>query len=484
MRNYSVRWVLIILSVILVNACAKDELDVLEISETDTDDFETVAQDSLTARRQNDRNNNLNPSEETVQLIVDWNDLWLVLDRYTNGLRPNTTARALGYIHLAGYETAVADMDGYGSTENQLQGFNIDQDERADNVDRNLALNTCYALVLDHFMFSVSNNAKADIATLEDELEEELSEDLTQEEIENSIAWGTLVAETVIAYSQTDTEAESQQLDPNPASYVAPVGEGLWAASEGESAWFPYWNRVRTFVIGPDQTSSTPPPFAHNTNRNSGYYEQMEEVEISATTARLSDNEDLWISEFWSDDVEGLMMSPPGRQFSIANQLIEQEDLDYEQALELLLKLGFAMNDAAVSAWDDKYTYNTERPSRFILEYINDDFQTNLARFISSPNPAFPAYPSGHATFAAVASGVFIDIFGGDAINFTDRTHAGRSEFDGTPRSFNSFSEMAEENGYSRIPLGVHIQADSDEGARLGYEISAAVNNFSLSPNF
>ena len=158
--------------------------------------------------------------------------------------------------------------------------------------------------------------------------------------------------------------------------------------------------------------------------------------------------------------------------------------MDFEQALELLLKLGFATNDAAVSAWDDKYTYNSERPSRFILEYINDDFQTNLARFISSPNPAFPAYPSGHATFAAAASGVFIDIFGGDAINFTDRTHAGRSDFDGTPRRFSSFTEMAEENGYSRIPLGVHIQADSDEGARLGYEISAAVNNFSLSPNF
>ena len=68
MRNYSVRWVLIILSVILVNACAKDDLDVLEISETDTDDFETVAQDSLTARRQNDRNNNLNPSEERCSI--------------------------------------------------------------------------------------------------------------------------------------------------------------------------------------------------------------------------------------------------------------------------------------------------------------------------------------------------------------------------------------------------------------------------------
>ncbi|WP_405414599.1 vanadium-dependent haloperoxidase [Maribacter sp. Asnod1-A12] len=484
MKDYNMRWVLIILSVLLVHACAKDELDVLEISETDTDDFNTVTQDSLTARRQNNRNNNLSPSEETVQLIVDWNNLWLVLDRYTDGLRPNTTARALGYIHLAGYETAVADMDGYGSIQNRLQGFNLDQDERAENVDRALALNTCYALVFDHFMFSVSNNAKAGIEILEEEFEEELSENLSPEAIENSLEWGALVAESVIAYSQTDTEAESQQIDPNPASYVAPVGQGLWAASEGESAWFPYWNRVRTFVITPEETSSTPPPFSHNGNRNSGYYGQMDDVEISATTARLEDNEDLWISEFWSDDVEGLMMSPPGRQFSIANQLIVQEDLDYEQTLELMLRLGFALNDAAVSAWDDKYTYNTERPSRYILEYINDDFQTNLARFISSPNPAFPAYPSGHATFAAVASGVFMDIFGGDAINFTDRTHAGRSEFRSDSRNFNSFTEMAAENGYSRIPLGVHIQADSDEGARLGYEISTAINNFSLSPNF
>lgn len=484
MRNNRLRWIIIILTVVLVQSCAKDELDVLEIGETGTDDVETVAQDSLTARRQNNRNNGLNPSEETVQLITQWNDLWLVLDRYTDGLRPNTTARALAYIHLAGYETAVSDMEGYGSTRNQLQGFDLDQDDRADNVDRNLALNTCYALVFDHFMFSVSNNAKAGIATLENEIAQELYENLSQEEIEDSEEWGALVAEMVIAYSQTDNEAETQQLDPNPGSYVAPVGEGLWEASEGESAWFPYWNRVRTFVISPQQTSSTPPPFAHNANSNSGYYNEMDEVERTATAARLEDNEDLWISEFWSDDVEGLMMSPPGRLFSIANQLIEQEDLNYGQTLELLLKLGFAMNDAAVSAWDDKYTYNTERPSRFILEYINDDFQTNLARFISSPNPAFPAYPSGHATFAAAASGVFMEIFGGDAINFTDRTHAGRLEFNGAPRRFNSFTEMALENGYSRIPLGVHVQADSDEGLRLGYEISTAVNNFNLSPNF
>lgn len=419
-------------------------------------------------------------SNTTTQLITDWNSLWLDLDRYTDGMRPNSTARALAYIHLAGYETAVADMSGYTSNDDRLQGFNINENQREDNVDLDLALNTCYALVLDHFMFSVSNNAKASIAVLQEEKASEFSTDLSTSEIENSIEWGTYVAERVISYSQSDTDAEAQILDPNPASYVAPVGDGLWIAAAGESAWFPYWNTVRTFVTSPEETTSIPPSFAYSIDTTSEYYIAMSEVNDITTIAREEDNEDLWIAEFWSDDVESLMMSPPGRQFSIANQLIEQADLGYEQSLELLLRLGFAINDAAVSAWDDKYTYDTQRPSTYIRANMNADFDTNLARFIDSPNPAFPSYPSGHATFAGVSAGVFAHIFGGDTIEFTDRSHEGRVEFNGVPRTYSSFSEMAQENAYSRVPLGVHVQIDSDEGIRLGYEISDAVNDFDL----
>ena len=419
-------------------------------------------------------------SDGTANLILDWSTLWLELDRHTDGLRPNTTARALAYIHLAGYETAVADMEGFSSNTNRLQGFNINLNQREGNVNSAVALNTCYAEVMDHFMFSVSDNAKAGIAQLQEEKANVLSEGLSPTEIENSEAWGSYVAQRIIAYSETDTAGEAQAADPTPDSYIAPVGEGLWIAAEGESAWFPYWREVRTFAIAANETSSTAPIFDYETESNSNYYIKMDEVNAIATTAREEDNEDLWIAEFWSDDVEGLMMSPPGRQFSIANQLIVQEDLGFEETLELLLRLGFAINDAAVSAWDDKYTYNTERPSRFILEYINPDFETNLARFISSPNPAFPSYPSGHATFAGAAAGVFIDFFGGDDINVTDRSHEGRTDFRGAPRSYISFSAMAEENAYSRVPLGVHVQADSDEGLRLGYEIADAVNALDL----
>ncbi|BAO77321.1 vanadium chloroperoxidase [Winogradskyella sp. PG-2] len=42
---------------------------------------------------------------------------------------------------------------------------------------------------------------------------------------------------------------------------------------------------------------------------------------------------------------------------------------------------------------------------------------------------------------------------------------------------------MAQENAYSRVPLGVHIEEDAIEGLRLGYEISNAINDLNLQGN-
>lgn len=419
-------------------------------------------------------------SDVTTQVIADWNTLWKEVDQYSREMRPTATARALAYIHLAGYETAVEDMTNYTTNSGRLDGFIINSSERESDVDVNLALNTCYALVYDHFMFNVESSIDAKIAQLQAFQEADLSVGLTSSEIENSIEWGTYIAEQVIAYSQTDVNAEEQILDPQPYAYEPPTAEGYWTYSaDAERAWYPYWGTVRTFVISSEETSTVVPPIDYNENEDSDYYRQMNEVYEVSTTAKEENNEDLWIAQFWSDDVEGLMISPPGRQLSIANQLIGNNDLGFEESLELLIKLGFSLNDAAVSSWADKYEYMVMRPSVYIQEYIDADFQTNLYDFIFWPNPSFPGYPSGHSTFASAAAGVFIDAFG-DSNSFTDTTHEGRTEFLGTPRTYSSLSDMAEENAFSRIPLGVHIKMDCTEGYRLGYEISDAVNDFSL----
>ena len=461
MRTSKVKLVTMLFSIfVLTTAC--------------TEEGEFIDQEEITSATES-----IELSDSTTNLITDWMSLLLELDQNTTGMRPNATARSLAYINLAAYETAVFSMDEYISNEKKLRGFDINNRERADNVDVDLALNAVYAKVLDHFMYNVVNGVETKISTLENNLEQQLSSNLSIDVVNASKEWGAYVANQVIKYAKSDKEAEKQILEPQPLSYEPEVADGYWTYSaDPERALFPYWKSVRTFVISSKETSSLP-PIEYSEDVNSDYYAQMLEVYNVNNTARAEDNEDLWIAEFWSDDVEELMISPPGRQISIAKQLIEQYNLSYDRALTMLLKVGFALNDAAVSTWADKYEYMVMRPNVYIHEFIDAEYQTNLYRLVYWPNPSFPGYPSGHSTFASAAAGVFIEEFG-DATDFTDITHQGRTEFRGTPRTFTTFSEMARENAFSRIPLGVHIRMDCEEGLRLGYEISNAVNNYDL----
>ncbi len=412
-------------------------------------------------------------------IAVQWSNLFLELDRYSLGMRPNATARAIAYINLAAYETAIPGMQGFQSNSRAIPGLRISDNNRRGAVDWQVALNACYADVLDHFLLNMPDAQRAKIETLESSLETELSEDINERTIEDSKSWGASVAAQIIEFSQTDQAAEEQILEPQPLSYEPPTGDGYWTYSaEQERALFPYWESVRTFVISPQQTT-TVPPMAYSEDPSSEYFQQMQEVYESNNQAREEDGESLWIAEFWSDDVENLMFSPPARQISIASQLISDQDLNLEESLHLLLKLGFSLNDAAVSTWKYKYEYMVMRPNVFIHEFIDPSYQTNLYRLIPWPNPTFPGYPSGHSAFASAAAGVFINFFGPEA-NFTDRSHEGRTEFRGQPRTFDTFEDMAKENGYSRVPLGVHINIDCTEGLRLGYEISNAINNYDV----
>ena len=415
-------------------------------------------------------------------LTTEWMSLFLELERYAGGMRPNASARAIAYINLAAYETAVPGMPDYVSNSRQLQGLNIQNNNNLRNINWEVALNACYSDVLSHFLLNLPTELSPKIATLEANFEEELNDGISTQNFNQSKNWGEAVARQIIRYSQSDRTAEQQVLEPQPLSYEPPTGEGYWTYSaEEERALFPYWERVRTFAISPEETT-TLPPLVYSEDSNSPYYQEMVEVYNANNNAKAVDGEQLWIAEFWSDDIEGLMFSPPARQVSIANQLMANQDLNLEESLHLLLKLGFSLNDAAVSTWKYKYEHMVMRPSVFIQEFMDPAYQTNLYRLIPWPNPTFPGYPSGHSCFASAAAGVFIDFFGND-INFTDRSHEGRTEFRGAARTFISFEEMATENGNSRIPLGVHIRMDCTEGLRLGYEISAGVNSYNVKRN-
>lgn len=225
------------------------------------------------------------------------------------------------------------------------------------------------------------------------------------------------------------------------------------------------WGINRTIVINKNKIVSPKPYFQSESFSKSLYAEALEIYSMSHNLTK----EEIWIAEFWGDDIRGLTFSPPARWISILNQILKNEDVSADEMMDLYLKMGIGLYDAAIICWKNKYDHNLLRPSTFIQNNIDSKWLPFHA------DPEFPAYPSGHSVFGAVGSRVLEASFG---VNYrmTDMSHSQRIEFVGKERSYNSFKEMAHENAYSRMIMGVHYKQDCDEGLRLGYEIADIIN--------
>jgi hypothetical protein len=375
---------------------------------------------------------------------------------------------------MAAYESVMNGMPEYKSLQHLFPGLNLPSTNANQVYHWPTVVNAVYATSIKRFipgsvlLASKQIELQFKLLEIEHNFYEEFEPIIGTKEMERSIAHGEAVANAIWEWSKTDAFGHEAFFDPRPTGYTPPSGPGLWQPTppDFQNALFPYWGEVRCMAISEEDKLSNP-PLTYSEDPNSVFYAQANEVK---NTVQSLDFTNQWIAEFWSDDFVGQMFSPPARWISIATQIIKNENASLETALYTYAKVSIALNDAGVACWKSKYTYNVERPVTYIRRLMDPSWLPHW-----DSNPSFPAYPSGHATFGAAAAEVLSHIYGYN-YSMVDKSHQDRTDFYGMPRTFNTLYEMAAENAYSRIPLGVHFRMDAEEGLRLGYKVGRKVN--------
>ncbi|MFR9777873.1 vanadium-dependent haloperoxidase [Micromonospora sp. MS34] len=272
------------------------------------------------------------------------------------------------------------------------------------------------------------------------------------------------------------------------AGYTPDGVAGAWHPTDGCTAVTPNWGKVRPFAMTSSSQFRQPPPATDYTSilSSSTYADNLADVRslgrYDSTTRTAEQTQIAW---FWANDVDGTY-KPPG-QLLTATEFSAQLNTVGVATPRLYALASLAMADAGIAAWDMKFQTSVDlwRPETAIQEgSINPDpawepLSADPANN-NSFSPCFPAYVSGHATFAAAWAGVMRNLFGDSTylVLGTDDPHAV-----GVTRTYMSYTAAATENARSRVYLGVHYQFDGDEGGKAGYGIADYVVNNYLSPN-
>jgi hypothetical protein len=95
--------------------------------------------------------------------------------------------------------------------------------------------------------------------------------------------------------------------------------------------------------------------------------------------------------------------------------------------------------------------------------------------------PGHPSYMAAHSAVSATAATVLAEFFENDAIAFESSAEVSAGGAVIT-RSFDSFSEAAQEAGASRIYGGIHWSFDNEAGLEAGHSVGEFVTENLLRP--
>jgi PAP2 superfamily len=267
------------------------------------------------------------------------------------------------------------------------------------------------------------------------------------------IVWGEFVANQILATRANDG---SNAIVPPPGG----SGPGVWLPTP--PAFLPYllpqWGFVVPFGMSSSSQFRPPGPPFLDSERYAADYEEVKELGAAVGSTRTEEQSE--IALFWADGAG--TETPPGHWNSIAQIIAAARANTLEENARLFALLNIALGDAAICAWDAKYTFDFWRP---VTAIAFAEPELNWMSFIVTP--PFPEYVSGHSTFSGAAATVLPLFYGTEDLPFT----TGSDFLPGVYHSFLTCLDAAEEAAVSRLYGGIHFRSANEDGLQAGVSI-------------
>ncbi|HEY2253375.1 MAG TPA: Ig-like domain-containing protein, partial [Planctomycetaceae bacterium] len=242
------------------------------------------------------------------------------------------------------------------------------------------------------------------------------------------------------------------QWQPTAPSYAAPLD--------------PQWATLQPWVMTSSSQFQPSGPPALTSQEWADAYNEVKDYGAYNSTVRTTD--ETQIARFWADNAG--TSTPPGHWNDLAEQVAMAQGNSTADNARLFAMLDITLADAAIVAFNAKYTYDFWRPITAIQNGDTDGNDLTVADpswqpFLLTPN--FPEYVSGHSTFSGAAATILDSVFGSN-YSFTTTSEG----LAGVTRTFSSFDAAAAEAGQSRIYAGIHWQFSNADGQAAGRSLA------------